>query len=285
VVDDEYREFERFEMTRLRELTPLVLFLAFVLAICLGMVLSATQATADPVVTGKELFEKKDLGPAGKSCADCHTKDKPLTWNMRPENTAKMVVSCHKNCQGAETALSPEAAQLLAAHVETLRKARYAALLKTGTKLAGSKTLGSNDKSCSSCHPGDKKIGWDLDEAGIRAGIEMCHTNCIEAEDPLAKADLENLTVWATAQSRTTRAALEEQGKALFSDTSLGTVEKSCASCHPSQKKFDAEIDRDGAEAGIAMCVTSCLECEDDLDAEKLEALLVHVMKFARASK
>jgi cytochrome c peroxidase len=104
-------------MIRLRTAVPGTLFLAFAALTVLGMVLAGANEMADASEPGKSLFHQRNLGPGGKSCADCHRPEEGLHCRLVGESLLEKVASCHANRQGSGTPPSDEVTDALGAYV------------------------------------------------------------------------------------------------------------------------------------------------------------------------
>ncbi|MHC4598646.1 MAG: hypothetical protein ACYS47_06540 [Planctomycetota bacterium] len=259
-------------------LVLLALFSLLVFAVSIGI----GEGDAPSLVNGKALFSKTNLGPAGKSCADCHPRPADFRWRPSPKATRTKVGACHRDRQGSKNALSAEALRDLTAFVMAGRTTRFEKLAGEGAALAGRKDLGTAEKSCLDCHPAMKEIGWLSPEEKLKAGIEMCRENCIVAEEPFSEEREERLLVWAISAQRKTRIRLEEAGAGLFKDKNLGTTSQSCADCHPSMKPLPSVPDLEKIRGGIRMCFEQCLKAEREPEPEEEDGLVALVLKRIR---
>lgn len=77
-----------------------------------------------------------------------------------------------------------------------------------------------------------------------------------------------------------------EKGKALFNDPKLGTVEKSCNSCHKDGKGMEKAAANEDLELTINSCITKGLKGKAlDVKSVDMQSLALYIKSFAAVKK
>lgn len=87
--------------------------------------------------------------------------------------------------------------------------------------------------------------------------------------------------VFAASQEATV-----DKGKALFNDTKLGTVEKSCNTCHKDGKGLEKAAGKKDLEVIINSCITGALKGKTlEVKSTEMQSLVLYIKSFAADKK